>query len=239
MSNLDLDLSIVIPIYNEEGILASSVMELVDKLSRLPWSYEILLSENGSRDRTVEIGGELAARYPGVSIHSLGQPNYGEALKQGILRARGTYVVCDEIDLCDTGFYTRALPLLGRGEADMVVGSKAMDGAHDKRPAFRRAATQVINGMLRVAVGFKGTDTHGLKAFRRSTVLPIVDQCVVDKDMFASELVIRTERAGLRKVEIPLKIEEKRAPSIQLGKRVPRVMKNLGQLVYVIRFKGQ
>ena len=57
--------------------------------------------------------------------------------------------------------------------------------------------------------------------------------------MFASELVIRTERAGLRTVAIPLKIEEQRAPSIQLGKRVPRVMKNLGQLVYVIRFKGQ
>ncbi len=235
MSNLDLDLSIVIPIYNEEGILASSVMELVDKLSRLPWSYEILLSENGSRDRTVEIGGELAARYPGVSIHSLGQPNYGEALKQGILRARGTYVVCDEIDLCDTGFYTRALPLLGRGEADMVVGSKAMDGAHDKRPAFRRAATQVINGMLRVAVGFKGTDTHGLKAFRRETLLETVGHCVVDRDLFASELVIRAGREGLNVVEIPLDVTEKRPPSINLMKRVPNVLKNLVKLTYAIR----
>ena len=108
-----------------------------------------------------------------------------------------------------------------------------------RAPLGRRAATKVINGMLRVSLGFRGTDTHGLKAFRRSSVLPIVRQCVVDKDMFASELVIRVERAGLRKVEIPLKIEEKRAPSIQLTKRVPRVLRNLGQLVYVIRMKGE
>jgi len=232
---MSVDLSIVIPIYNEEGILSASVIELCDKLSRERWSYQILLSENGSRDRTVDIGAELAARFPQVSIHSLGQPNYGEALKQGILRAQGTFVVCDEIDLCDVGFYLRALPLLERREADMVVGSKAMQGAHDKRPAFRRMATQVINGMLRVAVGFKGTDTHGLKAFRRSALLDTVGHCVVDRDLFASELVIRAGREGLAVVEIPLDVTEKRPPSINLVRRVPNVLKNLIKLTYAIR----
>ena len=53
----------------------------------------------------------------------------------------------------------------------MVVGSKAMKGASDQRPLFRRAATRVINGMLRVALDFRGTDTHGLKAFHRETLL--------------------------------------------------------------------
>ena len=101
------------------------------------------------------------------------------------------------------------------------------------------AATKVINGLLRVSLGFKGTDTHGLKAFRRQSLLPVIEQCVVDRDMFASELVIRSERLGLRLVEIPLELEEKRTPSIQLGKRVPRVLKNLAQLVYVIRVRGE
>jgi glycosyltransferase involved in cell wall biosynthesis len=232
---MSLDLSIVIPIYNEEGILSASITELCDRLERQPWSHEILLAENGSRDRTVHIAEELAARFPEVSIHSLGQPNYGEALKQGILRAQGTYVVCDEIDLCDVGFYRRALPILQKGEADMVVGSKAMQGAHDQRPAFRRAATQVINGMLRLAVGFKGTDTHGLKAFRRETLLDTVSHCVVDRDLFASELVIRAAREGHRVVEIPLDVMEKRPPSINLVKRVPNVLKNLVKLTYAIR----
>ena len=54
-------LSIVIPVYNEEGILRGSVLELEDKLRRFGWSYELLLCENGSRDRTVEIGARASS----------------------------------------------------------------------------------------------------------------------------------------------------------------------------------
>ncbi len=230
-------ISIVIPIYNEEGILHAAVVDLVDRLSQMPWSYELLLAENGSRDRTVEIGNELAARYPQVQIHSLGEPNYGKALRQGILRARGKFVLCDEIDLCDTDFYTRALEILRRDEADLVVGSKVMKGAEDKRPFLRHTATLVINGMLRVLVGFHGTDTHGLKAFHRERLLDTVRHCVVDRDLFASEFVIRAEREGQRVREIPVHIVEKRPPSINLFKRVPKVLRDITRLTYVIRFK--
>src|SRR5947209_19928298 len=94
-------LSVVIPIYNEEGILHSAVVDLVSRLSETHWSYEILLAENGSTDRTVAIAEELAAKFPEVKVHSLGSPNYGKALRQGILRAAGEFVMCDEIDLCD------------------------------------------------------------------------------------------------------------------------------------------
>lgn len=236
--------SIVIPVYNEEGILHAAVVDLVDRLESAAAQnpglarYEILLSENGSSDRTVEIGRELAARYPQVHIDSLGRPNYGAALKAGILRARGTYVLCDEIDLCDVDFYLSALALLEPDRADFVVGSKAMTGADDKRPLLRRAATKTINGMLRVLVGFHGTDTHGLKAFHRERLLGTVHRCVVEKDLFASEFVIRAEREGKRVREIPVHIVEKRPPSINLFKRVPNVLKNLAKLTYVIRVKG-
>jgi glycosyltransferase involved in cell wall biosynthesis len=138
--------SIVIPVYNEEGILRGSVLELEEKLRRFGWSYELLLCENGSRDRTVEIGHELEAEHPQVRMLSVGEPNYGLAMKQGILEARGTYVICDEIDLLDTEFYARAMALLERSDTDLVVGSKAMVGSNDQRPLFRRAATRVYNG---------------------------------------------------------------------------------------------
>lgn len=236
--------SIVIPIYNEEGILHAAVIDLLDRLRDAAAeepalkSFEILLSENGSSDQTVAIGEELARRHPEVRIDSLGRPNYGAAMKAGILRARGEYVICDEIDLCDVDFYTRALRLLTSGEAEMVIGSKAMAGADDKRPLLRRAATLTINGMLRVLVGFHGTDTHGLKAFRRERLLDTVHRCVVDKDLFASEFVIRAEREGKRLREIPVHITEKRPPSINLVKRVPNVLKNLARLTYVIRIQG-
>ena len=230
-------LSIVIPVYNEEGILHSSVIDLISRLDELELSYEILLSENGSSDRTVVIGEELAAKHPQVSIHSLGEPNYGLALREGILRARGDFVICDEIDLCDTDFYQRALVLLEADQADLVIGSKVMSGADDRRPMMRHAATLVINGMLRVLVGFHGTDTHGLKAFRRDRLLGTVERCQLTRDLFASEFVIRGEREGKRVQEIPIRIVEKRPPSINLFKRVPKVLKDITRLTYMIRFK--
>jgi glycosyltransferase involved in cell wall biosynthesis len=229
--------SIVIPIYNEEGILHEAVEALVGELRHLGWSWEVLLAENGSSDHTVELGEHLSEELPGVSIFSVPEPNYGRALREGILRARGTFVICDEIDLCDVDFYRRAMALLEHGHAQMVVGSKAMKGANDGRPLVRRAATRVINGMLRIAVDFHGTDTHGLKAFHREALVPIVHQCVIDKDLFASEFVVRAGRAGIHVVEIPVRVQEKRRPAINLARRVPNVLKNLVRLTYVIRVK--
>jgi glycosyltransferase involved in cell wall biosynthesis len=239
---VSVDVSIVIPVYNEEGILREAVGQLRTGLAELApeLRFEIILAENGSKDRTVEIAQHLEGEENGIEVRSfsLGEPNYGKALRRGILEARGTWVLCDEIDLCDTDFHRRALELLRHGDCDFVVGSKAMKGASDARPLFRRAATRIINGMLRVALDFRGTDTHGLKAFHRDTVRPIVDACVIDRDLFTSELVIRAGRAGLRVVEIPIRLAEKRPPTINLVKRVPRVLSGLARLTWVIRFHG-
>ncbi|MCC6664608.1 MAG: glycosyltransferase family 2 protein [Polyangiaceae bacterium] len=231
-------ISIVIPVYNEEGILHSAVVDLRERLSPLGWKYEIILAENGSRDRTVELAKELAAKYPEVRSLSAGEPNYGKALRQGILKARGEIVLCDEIDLCDTDFHQRAVELLGSGRADMVIGSKLIGGASDERPLLRHAASVFYTGLLRVLLGFRGTDTHGLKAFRRSTLLPLVEACLVEKDVFASELVIRAYRGDLRVIEIPVRVIEKRPPSINLFKRVPNVLKSVAKLTWAIRVKG-
>ena len=148
-------------------------------------------------------------------------------------------MICEEIDLCDADFHRRALETLRHGDCDMVVGSKAMKGASDQRPLLRRAATRVINGMLRVALDFRGTDTHGLKAFDRAQLLPIVEACVIDRDLFASELVIRASRAGLHVLEIPIRLHEKRPPAINLVRRVPNVLRGMAKLTYVIRFGGK
>jgi glycosyltransferase AglD len=235
MKDVNPEISVVIPIHNEEGILSAAVHDLLAKLPRLGRTFELILAENGSADRTVELATELSAEHPEVSTFSAPEPDYGLALRQGIDRARGRYVMCDEIDICDTDFYARALALLDPGDADLVVGSKAMRGAADKRPLGRRAATHVINGMLRVFLGFKGTDTHGLKAFRREALLDVAHSCIVNRDLFASELVIRAQRGGVKVVEIPVTIMEKRPPSIDLFRRVPAVLKGLGRLVVAIR----
>src|ERR1700733_5827981 len=236
-------ISIVIPVYNEQGILHAAIVDVRERLKPFGWSYEIILAENGSKDETVRIAEELAAKYSDpkegqVRTMSLGEPNYGKALKQGILLARGELVICDEIDLCDTDFHRRAIEILDTGEADLVIGSKLAVGAEDDRPLLRHAASMAYSTMLRIILRFRGTDTHGLKAFRRVALLDTARACLVDKDVFASEFVIRADRGGVDIREIPVHVIEKRPPSINLFKRVPNVMKSVAKLTWSIRIRG-
>jgi glycosyltransferase involved in cell wall biosynthesis len=174
-------LSVVIPIYNEEAILQAAVVDLREQLLEFGWPFEIILAENGSRDGTVSLARSLCEKFPEVQFFSTGEPNYGKALREGILRARGEFVVCDEIDLCLMDFYRRALEIMERDESDLVIGSKTLAGASDERGAYRHAATMFFNGLLRVTLGFKGSDTHGIKAFRRVALLDVVRACLVDR----------------------------------------------------------
>ncbi len=235
--------SIVIPIFNEQAILHATVVDLRERLKVFPWAYEIILAENGSTDQTVEIAQSLATKYGGegegqVKVLSLGEPNYGKALKQGILLSQGEIVICDEIDLCDTDFYKRAIEVIESGQADLVIGSKLAEGSKDDRPVIRHVASMAYSGMLRLVLGFRGTDTHGLKAFRRVALVDTARACLVEKDVFASEFVIRADRAGISTREIPVRVAEKRPPSINLFKRVPNVLKSVVKLTYAIRIRG-
>lgn len=232
-------LSIVIPVYNEEAIVEQAATELAAGLDARGWDYEVIFAENGSKDRTTEILERLSQKNPRLKWFHSDRPNYGFALKRGLEQARGEVVVCDEIDLCDLAFYDHVVPALLRREADLIVGSKAAKGASDQRPLIRRVATRVHNGLLRVSLGFKGTDTHGLKAFRRERLMPVIQRCIVDMDVFASEFVVRAWREGLNVKEIPIVLQEKRQPSIHLFRRVPNVLKNVARLVYVIRVRGE
>ncbi len=235
MTSDELDVSIVIPVYNEEAILHATIIDLRERLEDVSWSYEIVLAENGSRDDTLQIAKSLAQKYGQVRFISVPEPNYGCALRKGIEAARGRYVLCDEIDLCDVEFQNRAVELLNSEAAEFVIGSKLIGGAKDQRPMLRHLASKFYTQMLRLLVGFRGTDTHGLKAMRRDLILPVVAECVVDKDVFSSELVIRADRSGLKMLEIPVRVMEKRPPSINLIRRVPQVVKSLARLTWAIR----
>jgi glycosyltransferase involved in cell wall biosynthesis len=75
------DVTIVIPVFNEQGILSASLSDLLDKLSRESFTYEIIVAENGSTDETVRIAEEYASRHPQIRVLSVGEPNYGRVLK--------------------------------------------------------------------------------------------------------------------------------------------------------------
>ncbi len=233
--------SIVIPVYNEEQILKTAVERLVRDIQpyQNDFDFEIILAENGSKDNTIEKGKELSKKYPFLSIFHYPQPDYGLALQHGIRTAKGEIVICDEIDLCLPEFYEKSLELFKTTDVELVVGSKRVKGAQDQRPFKRKFATWALNVMLKIILGFKGTDTHGVKAFLKNPLMPVLDRCLVGKDIFASEFVIRAERMGVKIKEIPISLDEKRAPSIRLLHRVPKVLSNIAYLFWNVRIRNR
>jgi hypothetical protein len=77
-----------------------------------------------------------------------------------------------------------------------------------------------------------------VKAFSRERIAPVAERCVVDRDVFASELVLRAGLEGKRVVEIPIRLREKRPPSVALLRRVPNVLRQVARLFWVLRVRA-
>ena len=85
--------SIVIPVHNEEGILREAITDLRHRLQLFDWTYEILVCENGSIDRTRALAEHLAREMKEVRTLSVGEPNYGLAMRAGVVAAHGEFVI--------------------------------------------------------------------------------------------------------------------------------------------------
>ncbi len=226
-------LSVVMPAYNEAAILGATAREVVDGLRHRGLRFELLIVENGSTDGTPAIAARVAAAVPEVATHSLRRADYGEALRAGLLAARGEVGVIFDVDYFDLDFLDAALIRLASDAAArpaVVVGSKRAPGARDGRPWHRRAATAAFGAILQTALRISVSDTHGMKVIDLSVLRPVIRACRHGRDLFDTELVLRAERAGLAVAEIPVTVRERRPSRTPLWRRVPRTLCGLLRL---------
>ncbi len=225
------EVSVVMPAHNESGLIDQTLKELVVALRERDLTFELLVVENGSTDSTLADARAFASDDPTVSVLTRPEADYGEAMRAGILAATGTVVVVFDVDYYDPAFIDRVLPALTVPDGPaIVVGSKRAPGTHDTRPWPRRAITAGFSSVLRVGFGLRVSDTHGMKAMRRTTVEPIVRRCRNGTDLFDTELVLRADRAGLDVTEVPVTVAERRPSRTPIARRVPRTVWGLGRL---------
>ena len=220
--------SIVIPIFNEEEILEESTNAIFSLCKRMEIDFEIIFSENGSTDKTKEIAEELTKKHPEIKIISNPEPNYGNALKTGFKIAKNDLVISFDIDYYSESFLSEALKL--ESEYSGITASKRLGSSEDGRRFIRRLATNFFVILLKTLFGTKLSDTHGMKAIKKSEIEKFLPKVVSTQDIFDTELLIRIEKNGGKIKEVPAKVNEIR-PSVSLiYKRIPRTLKSLIKL---------
>ena len=220
--------SIVIPIFNEEEILEESTNAIFSLCKRMEIDFEIIFSENGSTDKTKAIAEELTNKHPEIKIISNPEPNYGNALKTGFEIAKNDLVISFDIDYYSESFLSEALKL--ESEYSGITASKRLGSSEDGRRFIRRLATNFFVILLKTLFGTKLSDTHGMKAIKKSEIEKFLPKVVSTQDIFDTELLIRIEKNGGKIKEVPAKVNEIR-PSVSLiYKRIPRTLKSLIKL---------
>ena len=220
--------SIVIPIFNEEEILEESTNAIFSLCKRMEIDFEIIFSENGSTDKTKAIAEELTNKHPEIKIISNPEPNYGNALKTGFKIAKNDLVISFDIDYYSDSFLSEALKL--ESEYSGITASKRLGSSEDGRRFIRRLATNFFVILLKTLFGTKLSDTHGMKAIKKSEIEKFLPKVVSTQDIFDTELLIRIEKNGGKIKEVPAKVNEIR-PSVSLiYKRIPRTLKSLIKL---------
>jgi len=228
--NRKLLISIILPAHNEEEILAKTLSDLLQKLPEITSSFEIIIVENGSNDKTLKIAQNFAQKFPKIKIKKLTKPSYGKAIKRGIETASGKKIFCFNVDFYDLKFLSRAVKLLDK--FDIIIGSKNLKGTRDQRSLLRKLITKSFNFLIKVLFHFKGTDTHGLKAFRKNKILPFLPLCKTEREIFDTELILRSIRGGLTIQEIPVSVEEKRPT------RTPLILRIMPTLIDLFKLFG-
>ena len=193
-------ISVVMPCLNEKETLATCIRKARNSLARMSYDSEIIVADNGSTDGSVEIATSLGAR---VVIEE--ERGYGNAYRAGISAALGDYIIIgDSDDSYDFNDIERFVGPLADG-ADFVIGSRlkgriekgAMPWLH--RYVGNPVLTWILNFMYRSGI----SDAHcGMRAFTRAAYQKMNLQTTGME--FASEMVIKSARLGLRTVETPI-----------------------------------
>ncbi len=201
-------LSVILPVYNEEKVLRSSVRRIRQTLKKTGRVFEIIISEDGSTDRTREIAKSLESDDITV-LHNSVRMGKGAAIQTAISHTRSNIVIFMDADLASNPGHVKELVGLLESGTAIVIGSRYLDGSKTKRTMVRHVASRGFNFLVRLLLGSKLTDHQcGFKAFRKDLILPLLDEVEDGKWFWDTELLVRAQRKGLKIAEIPIEWTE-------------------------------
>ena len=220
--------SVVVPVFNEEDIVLQSAAQIYDICKRKKLDFELIFVENGSEDKTLSLLKTFVSKKEECRLVILELANYGNALKHGFLNAENQIVISFDIDYFSEDFLEDALELDKNYAA--ITASKRLVKSDDGRRFIRRLATFIFVTILKLLFKTKLSDTHGMKAVRKASIINQIDNVVSTQDLFDTELLIRVEKSGNKILEVPAVVNEIRPSVSVIYKRIPRTISSLLKL---------
>lgn len=203
-----LALSIVIPVYNETGRIGSTLQRLLERAQAGPDACEILVVDDGSTDGTVELVERICRESPAVRLlRNPGNCGKGFAVRNGMLDARGEYLLFSDADLSTPIEEAERLWEALKNGYDVAIGSRALkpEWVYPRQPWARETAGKTFNLFVRALTGLPYRDTQcGFKAFRREAARAIFSRQTIPGFGFDVEILYLARKLGYRALEVPV-----------------------------------
>lgn len=229
-------LALVIPAFNEELRLSRSLDAVASFMTSFPGGVEVILVDDGSRDRTASIAREFAAGRSGARV-LVNERNRGKgfSIRRGVLEARARTILVSDADLSTP--LTEAAKLMSRLETmgeGIVIGSRGLRSSNVEvhQNALRETMGRGFNLLVRALTGLPFKDTQcGFKMMTRRAVVPIFEKARVDRFSWDVELLFVARRRGLKIEEVP--VTWRNAP----GSKVGILTSPISMLIDVLRLR--
>jgi len=200
-------LSVVVPAYNEEKRLGASLISIVDFLKKQPYSWEVIVADDGSTDATVSVAREKLSGYPHQILTTTHNQGKGNAVKRGMLAAEGLFRLFTDADLStpieETDLFLEKL----KAGSDVVIGSRALAGSKVlvHQNLVRESMGRIFNAFAKFFAFHDIEDSQcGFKAFTAKAADDLFKLQKLPGFSFDVEIVFLAQRRGYRLLEVPV-----------------------------------
>jgi dolichyl-phosphate beta-glucosyltransferase len=201
--------SVIIPAYNEEKRIGKTLERVLEYLAAAGADFEVIVADDGSRDATARVVGEIAARDARVRLVQLREnQGKGEAVKRGVLASRGDWVLFSDADLSTPIEEVEKLVAKADEGFPVTIGSRTIRGANVEvhQPWYRELMGKTFNAFVRMIAlgGFVDTQC-GFKCFRGDAARMIFERTRIKRFAFDVETLVIARRLALPIAEVPIR----------------------------------
>jgi glycosyltransferase involved in cell wall biosynthesis len=229
------DLSVVIPAYNERERIGPTIASIAAHMSRTGMSWELIIADDGSIDGTPDILTGLGFANLRV-VGGGGNEGKGAAVRRGLLAARGDAVLFTDADMSTPIDEVDGMLTELRGGADLVIASRAAEGADvAEKSLMRRVVSGGLRWLVAALLPTGVADTQcGFKLFRREIAQELAELQTIDGFSFDLELLHIARRRRMSVVEVPVQWIDAPGSKVDPAVEALRFIRDIGR----IRWRG-